>query len=82
MCENKLVGLLSTVQTLDSTNEFDCSNKPIKAFYTNLAHHLGWIFDIIMEEDMKMYEEGKYISSPPYSGKNDAFEEPVKMPGK
>ncbi|XP_013101669.2 uncharacterized protein LOC106083287 [Stomoxys calcitrans] len=72
VCENKLVGLLSTVLTPeDDKNELDCSDNPIHAFYTNLEPHLSWIFDKVSDEDMAMYNDGDFIDSLPFAGKNE-----------
>ncbi|XP_061390518.1 trypsin [Musca vetustissima] len=64
------------IETSDNSSESYCSDGPINAFYTNLAPQLGWIFDVISDEDLKMYENGEFVSSLPYSGENGSIEEP------
>ncbi|XP_073822014.1 trypsin [Musca autumnalis] len=82
VCENKLVGLLSTILPWGNSSDAYCSDGSINAFYTNLAPYLGWIFDVISEEDLKMYDNGEFISSLPYSGESGSIEEPnSKEPG-
>lgn len=76
VCENKLVGLLSTILPKENSSDTHCSDGPINAFYANLAPHLGWIFDVISDEDLKMYDNGEFVSSLPYSGENGSIEEP------
>ena len=62
---------MSTILPLQNDN--DNVEKPIKAYYTSLTHHLTWIFEIITAEDLKLLEDGDYISSSPYAGETNAF---------
>ncbi|KAI8119276.1 hypothetical protein FF38_09929 [Lucilia cuprina] len=74
VCGNKLMGILSTILPLQ--NKTDCLEKPIKAYYTAIIPNIGWIFDVITEEDLNMLNDGEYISSSPYAGETNAFVEP------
>ena len=74
VCENKLVGILSTI--LPMQNRSDCTENPIKAYYTSLAPHLGWIYNVISEEELKMINQGLYMYSSPYAGETNAFVQP------
>lgn len=74
VCGNKLIGILSTI--LPWKNNTDCIEKPIRAYYSAIVPHIGWIFDIITEEDLNMLNAEEYISSSAYAGKTNAFVEP------
>uniref|UniRef100_A0A1L8E951 Putative trypsin n=1 Tax=Haematobia irritans TaxID=7368 RepID=A0A1L8E951_HAEIR len=72
VCDNRLVGLLSMILPPEEDNsELGCSDKPINAFYTNLAPYLGWIYDKVSDEDISMYDDGEFVISVPYSGTNE-----------
>lgn len=71
VCANNLVGILSTILPLLSRT--NCVDKPLKAYYTSLAPHLEWIYGVISQEELKMFEQGNYMSSSPYAGETFAF---------
>uniref|UniRef100_A0A1B0FN99 Peptidase S1 domain-containing protein n=1 Tax=Glossina morsitans morsitans TaxID=37546 RepID=A0A1B0FN99_GLOMM len=67
-CKNHLVGLLSTILPLPDAHNFNCSQKVVQSYYTNLENHLTWIYNVIHTEELEVLKEGTYTASSPYDG--------------
>ncbi|XP_037894553.1 uncharacterized protein LOC119640536 [Glossina fuscipes] len=73
LCKNHLVGLLSTILPMPNANNFNCSQKILQSYYTNLEYHLTWIYNVIHTEELQVLKEGTYTASSPYDGLREEY---------
>uniref|UniRef100_A0A1B0FGQ1 Uncharacterized protein n=1 Tax=Glossina morsitans morsitans TaxID=37546 RepID=A0A1B0FGQ1_GLOMM len=67
-CKNHLVGLLSTILPLPDARNFNCSQKVVQSYYTNMENHVTWIYNVIHTGELEVLKEGTYTASSPFDG--------------